>query len=119
MPYKILKRCVLWLLYINCCCLLQAHAQSFEFTTSKKKQVIPFRMVRNLVVIQLKINDKGPFNFIMDTGVELMVITDPALIDSVYIPNQRIIKLGGLGNNDDYDAYVTSRLKIDLPGLTS
>jgi hypothetical protein len=72
-----------------------------------------------MVVIQLKINNKGPFNFIMDTGVGLMIITDPQLIDSVNIPSKRILKLTGCGEGDAYDAYITSTLHIDIPGLTS
>ena len=76
-------------------------------------------MVRNMVVIKLKINNKGPFNFIMDTGVGLMIITDPKLIDSVNISGKRILKLSGCGEGEAYDAYVTSTLKIDIPGLTS
>ncbi len=76
-------------------------------------------MVRNMVVIKLKINNKGPFNFIMDTGVGLMIITDPSLVDSVSIPNKRIIKLRGCGEGEAYDAYVTPALKVDIPGLTS
>jgi hypothetical protein len=72
-----------------------------------------------MVVIQLKINNKGPFNFIMDTGVGLMIITDPQLIDSVSIPSKRILKLTGCGDGDAYDAYITAPLHVDIPGLTS
>jgi len=76
-------------------------------------------MVRNMVVIKLKINNKGPFNFIMDTGVGLMIITDPALIDSVNIPSKHVLKLRGCGEGEAYDAYITSPLQVDIPGLTS
>lgn len=72
-----------------------------------------------MIVIELKINNKGPFNFIMDTGVGLMIITDPQLIDSLNIPSKRILKLRGLGEGDDYEAYITSQLEIGIPGLTS
>jgi hypothetical protein len=102
------------------CFFSPLYAQYFDITGNKKKVDIPFRMIRNMVVIKLRINNKGPFNFIMDTGVGLMVITDPALIDSVNIPNkQRILKLNGCGEGDAYDAYITSDLRIDIPGLTS
>jgi hypothetical protein len=72
-----------------------------------------------LVVITLKINDRGPFNFILDTGVGLMVITEPKLVDSISITNKRTIKMPGLGEGNAYEAYVTPPLKIDIPGLTS
>jgi len=78
-----------------------------------------FRLIRNLVVIKLKINDKGPFNFVLDTGVGLMIITDPKLVDSIAIQNKRTIKIPGLGEGDDYEAYITPPLNIQIPGLTS
>src|SRR5476649_1356667 len=113
-----LYRVFLWLLLLN---VLNpsAKAQSFDITGHSKRVKIPFRLVRNLVVIQLKINNKGPFNFIMDTGAGIMIITDPLLIDSVNIPSQRTLKLTGCGKNEDYDAFITSVLKVDIPGLTS
>ena len=76
-------------------------------------------MVRDMIVIQLNINGKGPFNFILDSGVGLMLITDPKLVDSIDISNKRTIKISGLGVGEDYEAYITSSLKVDIPGLTS
>jgi len=119
MAYKTLYRFFLWLLYFTCCFSITLQAQYFDFSSHKKKVTIPFRLIRNMVVIQLKINNKGPYNFIMDTGVGLMIITDPQLIDSINIPNKRTLKLRGFGENDAYDAYVTSALQIGIPGLTS
>jgi hypothetical protein len=76
-------------------------------------------MVRNLIVIQLKINDKGPFNFVIDTGVGFMLITEPSLIDSINIVNKRTIKVSGFGEGNDYEAFVTPTIKVDIPGLIS
>ena len=118
MPYKTIYRFFLWLLLLNSF-HTPVHAQYFDISGHKKRVHIPFRMIRNMLVIKLKINNKGPFNFIMDTGVGLMIITDPHLIDSVNIPSKRILKLTGCGEGDAYDAYVTSPLHIDIPGLTS
>ncbi len=72
-----------------------------------------------MVVIRLSINGKGPFNFILDTGVGLMLITDPKLVDSINVYNKRTIKIAGLGEGEDYEAYVTSALNVDIPGLVS
>jgi len=118
MPYKPIFRCLLWLLLFNGF-FVTAYAQYFDITGHKKKVNIPFRMVRNLVIVQLKINNRGPFNFIMDTGAGLMIITDPTLVDSVNIPSKRILKISGCGTGRDFDAYVTSPLNVQIPGLTS
>jgi PDZ domain/Aspartyl protease len=119
MKNKTLNRLVRWLFYFNCFFILPVHAQYFDFSSHSKKINIPFQLVRDMIVIKLKINNKGPFNFIMDTGVGLMIITDPQLIDSLNIPNRRTLKLSGLGEGEDYDAYVTSILNVEIPGLTS
>jgi hypothetical protein len=45
--------------------------------TSRKEQVIevPFDFYQNEIILQVKVNDKGPFNMMLDTG------TDPSAID--------------------------------------
>ncbi len=100
-------------------CSQIAKAQYFELNPGTKSTKLHFKLIRNLLIIQLKINDKGPFNFVLDTGVGLMIITEPKLVDSINLANKRTIKLPGLGEGDDYEAYVTSQLKVDIPGLTS
>jgi hypothetical protein len=72
-----------------------------------------------MVVVKLKINHKGPFNFIMDTGVGLMIITDPNLIDTLKIPMSHRLKLRGFGENDSYEAFASPTLDVGIPGLTS
>ncbi len=119
MPGKTILQWVLWLLCLNCFFVSTLNAQYFDFNSHRKKLNIPFRLVRNLVVVQLKINNKGPFNFIMDTGVGVMIITDPSLIDSLKICKNHILRLRGFGEGDDFEAYATAPLQIDIPGLTS
>ncbi len=80
---------------------------------------MPFRIIRNMIVIKVKINGKGPFNFILDTGVGMMIITDPLLVDSINISSKRIIKIPGLGEGDDAEAYITSPLNVEMPGMVS
>ncbi|WP_413670495.1 aspartyl protease family protein [Mucilaginibacter sp. Mucisp86] len=110
----------LWLAFVlTFCFTTTARAQYFDLDVHKKKVNIPFKLERNLMIIQLKINHKGPFNFILDTGVGLMIITDPKLVDSISIPNKRTLKIPGLGEGDDSEAYVTSTLDIAIPGLVS
>jgi len=84
---------VLVLLLLLCCWRSTASAQYFDFADKRKHVTIPFKMVREMIIIQLNINDKGPFNFILDTGVGLMLITDPKLVDSLSIPNRRTLRL--------------------------
>jgi len=114
---KLLRVIILTFLLI--CCFLFASAQYFDLQPNKKHIVLPFRVIRNMIVIQLRINNKGPFNFVLDTGVGIMIITNPKLIDSLDISARRSIKIPGLGDGEDGEAYITSPLNIDIPGLTS
>ena len=105
---------VLW-----CCYFTSANAQYFDLQANKKRVTIHFRIVRNMIVIPISINNKGPFNFILDTGVGLMIITEPKLIDSINLASKRVIKIPGLGEGDDDEAYITSVLNVGIQGLVS
>lgn len=107
------------LIYLLCFSFSPVKAQYFDIDKGSRTVRLPFKLIRNLVIIQLQINDRGPFNFILDTGVGLMIITDPKMVDSIGLQNKRIIKMSGLGEGDAYEAYVTPPLKIQIPGLTS
>lgn len=71
-------------------------------------------------MIPVHINKKGPFNFILDSGVGLMIITDPSLVDSINLISKRTLKLYGSGNADCFEAYATSVLNVEIPdGISS
>lgn len=120
--FNIIKRysyySCLGLILLALLCPFKTKAQYFDITGGKKRVSMPFKLVRNLVIIQLHINNKGPFNFVMDTGVSSMVITDPKLIDSINITLTRNVKLYGLGG-DRYEAFVVPRLQVDMPNISS
>ncbi|WCT12226.1 aspartyl protease family protein [Mucilaginibacter jinjuensis] len=94
-----------------------AKAQFFDLPPGKKKMSVPFKMVRNMVIVKTKIDGKGPFNFIIDSGVGIIIITDPSLADSIGRQSHRTIKLSGLGEGEDFDAMVSSNLKFDIDGI--
>lgn len=115
-PGRVLFIALLTLLCLNS---FSSNAQYFDLQPNKKRVNIPFKMIRDMVIIQLKINNKGPFNFILDTGVGLMLVTDPKLVDSIDVISKRTLKISGLGEGDDFEAYVTSALNVGIPGLVS
>ncbi len=94
-------------------------AQSFNLADHKKRVKIPFKLVRNMVVVELMINDNGPYNFILDTGVGLMIITEPKLVDSINISYKKTIQLYGLGDGESFEAYIASALHVTLPDIYS
>jgi hypothetical protein len=110
-----IRRYLLWITIFICHSTL-ANAQYFALSGHQKKAHLRFRMVRDLIVIPVYVNSKGPFNFVLDSGVGLMVITDPKLIDSIEVNTRRTIKLYGAGNTVSYEAFATSALDITIPG---
>jgi hypothetical protein len=119
LPLKNIKcYCIAGLTGVLCFFCLVTNAQYFTLDGGRSK-TIPFELVRNLIVIKVSINNKGPYNFALDTGVGFMLITDPALLDSINIPNKRSIKVNGFGDGPGFEAYLTPALKVDIDGLIS
>lgn len=102
------------LLMIQICTSSQTLAQQFYFKGNRDKDVMSFSLVKNLIIVPLYINNKGPFNFILDTGVGPMIITDPKLIDSIGINVARTIKISGLGKGTEIDAFVSNDISVQL-----
>jgi hypothetical protein len=108
------NKLLLFVLVILICHPMALWAQQFEFETNRKKDVIGFKLVKNLIIIPIYINDKGPFNFILDTGVGPMVVTDPSILNSLDLKDARTVKLSGLGKGNEVEAYVTNALNVRM-----
>lgn len=85
-----------------------ASGQAFKFKYDRKQQTIYFSLIKNLIIIPIYINDKGPFDFILDTGVNPIIVTDPELKESLRVPFPRPIKISGYGNFDGIDAFLSA-----------
>lgn len=92
-------------------------AQKFEFSPHRKKATLSFKLIKNLMIIEITVNGSGPFNFVLDTGVGLLVISDPKMIETVAIKNLRNIKITGFGDGEPLSAFVTPSLEIGVGGM--
>lgn len=109
------KKIVLGVILCICALFTGVYAQDdFHFKSKKQKELLPFKKARGLIVVTTYLNNKGPYNFILDTGVGLTIITDPKLKDSLDLKYQRKIQVKGLGEGKDIDAYLTPFLKIEI-----
>lgn len=97
--------------------MLSVSGQEFLFKRKRQKQSISFKCIKNLMVIPVFVNGKGPYDFVLDTGVGPMIITDPSIIDSLNFSNLRKIKVSGLGI-ETVEAYVSQSLDVKV-GNTS
>ncbi|MDB5011681.1 MAG: hypothetical protein JWQ06_2470 [Mucilaginibacter sp.] len=121
LPRLFYSKCrrAIWLSCLLCGCFISANAQYFSLDSNRKRMVIPFRFIRNLVIIKLNINNTGPFNFILDTGVGQMLITEPSLVDSINLASKRTVIITGFGEGEDQEAYITTPLTIGIKGMKS
>lgn len=85
---------------------LSAFSQNFKFSNNRKQQTIGFSLIKNLIIIPIYINEKGPFDFILDTGVSPMIVTDTTLKESLKVSYPRPIKISGYGNFEGIDAFL-------------
>jgi hypothetical protein len=84
-----------------------ARAQIFSFDDKRQQDGLTFDLIQNLIIVSVTINDQGPFNFVLDTGVGPMIITNPKLIEILKLTELRPIKMVGFGAGEEIDAYVS------------
>jgi predicted aspartyl protease len=111
-------RIILLLSVIQLLTVNYSYSQRFTFDGNRKKQSLNFLLIKNLIIVPLYINGKGPFNFILDTGVNPLIITDASIIDSLNLKSLRTTKLAGLGAGNDIEAYLTTQIHVRLESAT-
>src|SRR6185295_13172129 len=78
---------------------------------------VPFDFVRNEIIVQVKVDGKGPFNMMLDTG------TDPSAVD-LATARELGLKLSSVGGpvsgggTDKNLAYATRLPLVEAGGLT-
>lgn len=88
--------------------------EMFVFEGARKQQNIAFKKSRGLLVLQMFVNNKGPFNFILDTGVGSLIITDTTLHQSLNLKYLRKVEITGLGEKEPLVAYTTPFLRLQI-----
>jgi len=78
-------------------------AQKFQLPEGVKSQKINFRLINNLIVIPLEIND-AKLNFILDSGVSRPILFNLSDQDSIKLNNVSEITINGLGAGEPIKA---------------
>lgn len=102
------------IIILQTCFVGIGYGQKFQFDYNIKRDAIGFKLVKNLIVIPIFINEKGPFNFILDTGVDPLVITDSSIVDASQLTNLRRVKINGNGEGDEITAYISSNISTKV-----
>lgn len=96
-------------------------AQAYFYMQQKRKQVtIPFTLHRNLIIVPVQLNGKGPYNFLLDTGVGTALVTNPTLLDSLGVTPGSEIRITGAGSSvEELKAYMVNNVVVEMPGVTA
>lgn len=99
---------------LQICTVIKVCSQEFHFSGNKKKGAVSFALIKNLVIIPVYINGKGPYNFILDTGVGPMIITDTSIVKGLDQTILRPIKITGLGKGAEIDALLSNEMNASV-----
>ncbi|WP_239022783.1 aspartyl protease family protein [Pontibacter mangrovi] len=78
---------------------------------------MPFKLVHNLIVIPVQINNSPPLNFILDSGVQNTLITRLNFSDSLELVEANRIKLRGLGEGYTIEAIHSTGNMMSMRGI--
>jgi hypothetical protein len=96
-------------------------AAPFKFQKQgQQKARIKIQLQRNLLIVTGTLNGKGPYNFLLDTGVNTSIITSTAIGDSLRLRRGqpfRVVGAGGLQTG--LLAYQTDSVRMELPGVVA
>ncbi|MFT6963006.1 MAG: hypothetical protein ACJAWV_002740, partial [Flammeovirgaceae bacterium] len=82
-------------------------ASLFHFKHPNKKSItIPFKMVNNLIIIPLFINNSDTLHFILDTGVNKTIMTGLNFTGQLELNDFKKVQLSGLGGGETISAVV-------------
>lgn len=85
----------------------------FQFESNKNRVSIPFKLINNLIIISIKVNDV-PLNFLLDTGVEESILFSLDETDEISFANIQKIKIKGFGKKEAFDGYKSTMNKIEI-----
>lgn len=97
-------------------CSLLSTAQGFTFHTSKKKAVIPFTLVSNLIILPVEVNGVE-LHFLLDSGVEETILFSIEDKKEVKFYNVEKIMLRGLGNQESVEGLKSTNNRLRIRGL--
>ncbi|RSK31696.1 retropepsin-like aspartic protease [Hymenobacter metallilatus] len=95
----------------------QAQPAAFQFRKPSIRQAqVPFVLQRNLIVLETFLNGKGPYNFLLDTGIGTSLITDPYVGQELNLAMEGRFLVAGAGEERPLEAFQVPSVAVRLPG---
>ncbi len=96
---------------------IQAQNHNFVILEGKKETEIPFTRVNNLIVVPVRLENKLPLWFMLDTGVRTTILTDRLIGDMLHMNYVRKYALQGAGSLGQVEAMLAHGTSMLLPGV--
>jgi hypothetical protein len=126
LSFSFLRRAQSSLYGLLVCCLLSHPSYAaevfpnlpFRFKQPTQHQVaVAYPAETNLLIIAVYLNGKGPFNFLLDTGVITSTITNPRLKRQLGIHTAKEYSISGVGPKRAVLAYKTQPVQVEFAGI--
>lgn len=95
---------------------LCAYPQNGFRMEGKKKIVIPFKFINNLIIIPINVNGTE-LNFLLDTGVEETILFSLEENEQMTFENVDKILFRGIGNSPPFEGLKSSRNQLSVNGF--
>ncbi len=89
----------------------------FVFTTSRSSVRVPVRITHNLVVMPIKINNGPQLNFVLDTGVNKTILTEPLVVNALGLEGDELVYILGLGGEGIVEALRIEDVSMQIDAI--
>jgi len=86
-------------------------------STGAKVIEFPFERYNNLIIIPVTINGRITVKFILDSGVQNCILTEPLVASLLNLTYDRTITFTAPGQADSILAHVAKNVQLKLPGI--
>ncbi|WP_426492534.1 PDZ domain-containing protein [Hymenobacter sp. 102] len=92
---------------------VEAQPGPFRFVKPTVRHVrMPFLLQRNLIVMEVWLNSRGPYNFLLDTGIGTSLITDPNVGQELNLSLHGRFLVAGAGEERPLEAFQTRGVSV-------
>ncbi len=94
-----------------------SYADGYHIDNNSRRTSFDFKLVNNLILVPVTINDTLDLQFLLDTGVRSTLLIDEVGLFTRH-EDARPVQIAGVGEQRHINAFVMDGLKISLPGIT-
>lgn len=100
------------LLFSGRCAYVHAQGDFLKFDHRGKRELLEVKIVKDLIIVPMMVNGQGPYNFVLDTGVGLFIITDSTVVNT--LKSMRTIRITGFGEGGEISAWIATGISVGI-----